>query len=384
MFESLYPGDDIWEKFGIPPMSTLFPEILGVEGGLDPPGIVPSRVMGGRHDCMWAGTCSHGHHQRPCCEAKTKTEPPEPVVAVTVSVRRSLLRTNRNRTRSASPRPETPSESEEEECSPVLVGVCDQEDLSVVVSATEVTGQIGRTNCEPPKSVTPVPPETPVPSYCSDHSYHINKSSVTLENLGVQTPSDSEEEIDVVSVVDREKHTTLPTNPSARDRQQLQLTVASAIKHRGSRGRKRNVEATSAVAAPPQPPLTSEKRPHKRKRARDESGGFNDKRREHNDMERQRRIDLRECIVNLRQMVPTIEKNERAAKVLILKEATKYVRGIIAEREELLRIKQEERHRQAMLKLRVKELRVQLRDAKMRSSAAANDKSPRKKRMGSR
>ncbi|KAJ4448897.1 hypothetical protein ANN_00289 [Periplaneta americana] len=186
MFESLYPADDIWEKFDIPPM-TLFPELSGVEGSLEPPRVVPSHVMGGRHDCMWAGTCSSGQHQRQCCEPEPE---PEPVVAVTVTLRRSLLRTNRNRARSTSPRPETPSESEEEECSSVFSSVCDQEDLSVAVSVSEVTGQISRTKCET-KSVSPVPPQSPLPSYYTDHSYHLSKTAVTLENLGVQTPSDS-------------------------------------------------------------------------------------------------------------------------------------------------------------------------------------------------
>jgi len=48
---------------------------------------------------------------------------------------------------------------------------------------------------------------------------------VDVNGLGVQTPSDSEEEIDVVSVGDK----NLPTNPSAKDRRALQTTVAHKI-----------------------------------------------------------------------------------------------------------------------------------------------------------
>jgi hypothetical protein len=195
MYDSLYPADDIWDKFDIPPVSLCSELLLAADGMMEQPQVVPSHVMGGRHDCMWAGTCSSGKHQRRCCV-------PEPVVAVTVTVRpvkasRSLLRTNRAKAPAASPRPETPSESEEDE-SPVCGAVCDNEDLSVAVSVSEVTGQVMRTRSE---FKTLSPPPSPVPAFYTDHSYHISKSTVTLDHLGVQTPSDSGEYLCSCSVM---------------------------------------------------------------------------------------------------------------------------------------------------------------------------------------
>lgn len=187
MYESLYPADDIWDKFDIPPVSQYSELLLAVEGAMEEPEVVPSHVMGGRHDCMWAGTCSSGKHQRPCFAV-------DPVVAVTLTVRsvkssRSILRTTRTKAPTTSPRPDTPSESEEDE-SPVCGAVCDNEDLSVAVSVSEFTGQVMRTRSE---FKTLSPPPSPAYAFYTDHSYHISKNAVTLDNLGVQTPSDSGE-----------------------------------------------------------------------------------------------------------------------------------------------------------------------------------------------
>lgn len=187
MCDKLYPSDEIWDKFGIPNAYSWSHTVFAVAGMMERPQVVPSHVMAGRHDCMWSGTCSSGKHQKQCYVI-------EPVVAVTVTVRpvkssRSLLRTNRAKAPTTSPRPETPSESEEDE-SPVCGTVCDNEDLSVAVSVSEVTGQVMRTRSE---FKTLSPPPSPVPAFYTDHSYHISKSPVMLDRLGVQTPSDSGE-----------------------------------------------------------------------------------------------------------------------------------------------------------------------------------------------
>ncbi|PNF25842.1 hypothetical protein B7P43_G11139 [Cryptotermes secundus] len=359
--DSMYPGNEVWEKFEFPPMSSDWEGEFDLEAATEEPQVVPSHVMGGRHDCMWSGICSSEKHKKPCYAV-------DPVVAVTLRVRpvkssRSLLRTTRAKAPTTSPRPDTPSESEEDE-PPVWIGeVCDNEDLSVSVSVSEVTGQILRTGSE---FKTLSPPPSPARAFYTDHSYHISKSAVTLDNLGVQTPSDSEEEIDVVSVVDREKLTTLPTNPTARDRQQLQRTVASAIHQRASRGHKR-------------PSSDDEKRSYKRRRAGEDGEDSSERRNQHNDMERKRRVDMRDAISNLRKLVPAVSDNKRAAKVLILNEAAAYCRQLHAVGEHMSRAREELYRRQKVLSARLKELRVQ--NAKIRGSV---EKSPRKKRMGSR
>jgi hypothetical protein len=176
----------------------------------------------------------------------------------------------------------------------------------------------------------------------------------------------AEEEIDVVSVVDREKLTTLPTNPSARDRQQLQRTVASAIQQRASRVHKR-------------PASDEVKRSYKRRRALEDGEDSSERRSQHNDMERKRRIDMRDAISKLRKLVPTVADNKRAAKVLILNDAAAYCRQLHVVGEHMSLFKEELCNRQRELSARLRELRVQ--NAKIRCSV---DKSPPKKRMGSR
>ncbi|XP_061668941.1 N-myc protein isoform X1 [Syngnathoides biaculeatus] len=63
-----------------------------------------------------------------------------------------------------------------------------------------------------------------------------------------------------------------------------------------------------------------------------------ERRRNHNILERQRRNDLRSSFLTLRDHVPELAHNEKAAKVLILKKATEYVSSL--DREEL-RLQQE-------------------------------------------
>ncbi|KAL0965073.1 hypothetical protein UPYG_G00276420 [Umbra pygmaea] len=53
-----------------------------------------------------------------------------------------------------------------------------------------------------------------------------------------------------------------------------------------------------------------------------------ERRRNHNILERQRRNDLRSSFLTLRDHVPELERNEKAAKVLILKKAAEYVSSL--------------------------------------------------------
>ncbi|RVE55755.1 hypothetical protein OJAV_G00229370 [Oryzias javanicus] len=63
-----------------------------------------------------------------------------------------------------------------------------------------------------------------------------------------------------------------------------------------------------------------------------------ERRRNHNILERQRRNDLRSSFLTLRDHVPELAHNEKAAKVLILKKATEYVSSLEVEE---LRLQQE-------------------------------------------
>ncbi|XP_043920750.1 N-myc proto-oncogene protein [Protopterus annectens] len=76
-----------------------------------------------------------------------------------------------------------------------------------------------------------------------------------------------------------------------------------------------------------------------------------ERRRNHNILERQRRNDLRSSFLTLRDHVPELVKNEKAAKVVILKKATEYVHSLHAEEHRLLLDKEKlETRQQELLK----------------------------------
>ncbi|XP_058063281.1 uncharacterized protein LOC131213282, partial [Anopheles bellator] len=79
-------------------------------------------------------------------------------------------------------------------------------------------------------------------THVGDHSYTRPKGHFNMNDLGVQTPSESEEEIDVVSIGDK----NLPTNPTARDRRALQSTVASKIRKQQAAASSRHAASGSA------------------------------------------------------------------------------------------------------------------------------------------
>ncbi|XP_045160416.1 transcriptional regulator Myc-A-like [Mercenaria mercenaria] len=226
-------------------------------------------------------------------------------------------------------------------------------------------------------------------------------SQTRVHNLGIETPSDSEEEIDVVTV-----------------EKQLQVTVPSKRKYRSDEECSPNSEQnrgtkTVTLTIGPKPgfttqtltkctsvrprvdcptdvhnyslPVTSLKRVHSypsspithksKKLKRDisipsdlrkvaqklkssmgscsrnssdseemcESG----KRTQHNVLERKRRTDLKNSFFHLRDSVPELEGQERAPKVVILRKASQYINRLIEEQKrqeretEQLKIKKE-------------------------------------------
>ncbi|XP_066992253.2 myc proto-oncogene protein [Anabrus simplex] len=274
---------------------------------------------------------------------------------------------------------------------------------SMAVSVSEVTGQV----CRPVEKPQVVIKTEKTDAFFSDHSYHLSKGSVKMENLGVQTPSDSEEEIDVVSVGEKQTggrggvngSTTLPTNPSASDRQQLQLTVASAISAASRQHQPNSIpvrisigDRTVSVRTVPADSLfdTDKKRKsvssrgpskgvkrtkyqyhhrlqHHKSGRRGGSRGTSDsepdsceKRSLHNDMERQRRIDLRNLVEGLRVLVPEVEDKKRAAKVVILKEAATYCHKLREQNKALTSQVSDLQKEQERLRARVSHLRRQV------------------------
>ncbi|KAM7119690.1 LOW QUALITY PROTEIN: N-myc proto-oncogene protein [Ciconia maguari] len=181
---------------------------------------------------------------------------------------------------------------------------------------------------------------------------------------------DEEEEIDVVTVEKRRsssnkavttltitvrpKNTTFPT---VRTQQNELILKRCAPIHQ-----QHNYAAPSPYMesedAPPQKKLKTEvPRPvkptiqpkSKSSSPRNSDSEDSERRRNHNILERQRRNDLRSSFLTLRDHVPELVKNEKAAKVVILKKATEYVHSLQAEEQKLLLEKEKLQARQQQL-----------------------------------
>lgn len=260
-------------------------------------------------------------------------------------------------------------------------------------------------------------------THVGDHSYTRPKDRYHLTGLGVQTPSDSEEEIDVVSIGEK----NLPTNPTPRDRRALQNRVAHKIARKQSQTvppahhhRRRHSDdgyashqsapssashsspgksygyspnyltpASSTTISGSNTPLpgssgssNSRKRPSKddrngknrhhqhRSKKQRVPGGKSiaravesseeletlEKRNLHNDMERQRRIGLKNLFEELKRQIPNLRDKERAPKVNILREAATLCTRLNREQEQLNAL----RKQQQRLYARVRQLRTSL------------------------
>ncbi|XP_067913736.1 N-myc proto-oncogene protein-like [Heterodontus francisci] len=55
----------------------------------------------------------------------------------------------------------------------------------------------------------------------------------------------------------------------------------------------------------------------------------------HNVLKRQRRNEVKHCLLALRDEVPELSKNDKASKVVILRKATEYVNRLKAEQQKL-------------------------------------------------
>ncbi|XP_061560894.1 N-myc protein isoform X2 [Phycodurus eques] len=83
-----------------------------------------------------------------------------------------------------------------------------------------------------------------------------------------------------------------------------------------------------------------------------------ERRRNHNILERQRRNDLRSSFLTLRDHVPELAHNEKAAKVLILKKATEYVSSLDREERRLQQEKVRLQARRQQLMRRLEQART--------------------------
>ncbi|KAL0978867.1 hypothetical protein UPYG_G00176830 [Umbra pygmaea] len=195
--------------------------------------------------------------------------------------------------------------------------------------------------------------------------------------------SDSEEEIDVVTV----KRTASASSQSADESRRQQR----ALKRRHLEIQLQHNYAAPCPASPlrTEPSSTTSGSHHKRSRASEslrhhhhsssgrssrhhhhsshhhsssskQSADVEDeeeRRHTHNVMERQRRNELKNCFLRLRDNVPELSNNDKASKVVILKRARDSIRGLELEGQRLNNKRDKLREHQEQLKIKLQQLR---------------------------
>lgn len=268
------------------------------------------------------------------------------------------------------------------------------------------------TACVAPDEVFPM--ETPAASNIGGVM-----SMTRVHSLGIETPSDSEEEIDVVNVPIAEKHlqSTVPTkrklyrsddedssSSSGSEHSYSPRTVTVSYEHRKGLIAQTVTKCNNVQTRVDCPtdvhnyslPVTSVKRMHSypsspvthksKKLKRDicvpsdlrkvaqklkssvgscSSRNSSDseeicevgKRTQHNVLERKRRTDLKNSFFHLRDSVPELEGQERAPKVVILRKASQYITRLIEE---------QKRQEREMEQLKIKKEKLRRHLAKLR------------------
>ncbi|XP_033645050.1 myc protein [Asterias rubens] len=252
-----------------------------------------------------------------------------------------------------------------------------------------------------PSSGVMLPPLVPASEYgssdCVDPSavfpYPLSETRLDLFSSGTNTPSDSEEEIDVVTV--EKKHHSVHKINTTRPYHKQSTKVRHQHHHRPISvalvGSKRGRPSTATILSIPIKKLKTEGNLEEVKQilqksnlirsssgsSRGSSRGCSrnssqpssqpsshpssdsedtEKRACHNVLERKRREDLRTSFLLLRDEVPELGTCDRAAKVVILKKATDYVSSL-RDREETLRMDMAtEKNRNLQLRRRLEAL----------------------------
>ncbi|XP_026204269.1 myelocytomatosis oncogene homolog [Anabas testudineus] len=204
--------------------------------------------------------------------------------------------------------------------------------------------------------------------------------------LSTYSSSDSEEEIDVVTVVRcPSSPSPLPSLADLSARQQKREEEQRALQRHHI---EIQLQHNYAAPCPASPPPSSSSSSNKRSRGSDGSSRFHhssrssssssssssryshhssrnstetedeeERRRTHNVMERQRRNELKNCFMRLRDNVPELLNNDKASKVVILKKARDCIYGLENEGHRLKTKKDKLRAKQEELKARLAQLR---------------------------
>ncbi|XP_029006489.1 myelocytomatosis oncogene homolog [Betta splendens] len=198
--------------------------------------------------------------------------------------------------------------------------------------------------------------------------------------LSTYSSSDSEEEIDVVTVVRcPSRPSPLPSLDDLSARQQKREEEQRALqRHNFEIQLQHNYAAPCPASPPPSNKRTrgdgsarfhhssrssssssssSSRYSHHSSRNSMETEDEEERRRTHNVMERQRRNELKNCFMRLRDNVPELLCNDKASKVVILKKARDCIYGLENEGHRLQTKKERLRAKQEELKARLQRLR---------------------------
>ncbi|XP_054288509.1 transcriptional regulator Myc-2-like [Macrosteles quadrilineatus] len=390
------------------------------------------------HDCMWGGQCCNKEFQRTTVGPVPKPQPPPPAPVVPTSIpkpvttpgvlithsankvvtivpasERTEVRTVKpesrslllNRTTVTPPKPSVPTHTPAyTNTTPVKRELptpqnsrpdtpqSEDDDLAPIPIDPHNTTSVFRSALEAittPKAWEPeVPPQT-------DHNYDVSsKKNIRPEELGVVTPSDSEEdeEIDVVSLSERSSSSSsrssscggnLPNRPTRRDQRHLEEITTSllsaseavsrklkashqVVRQHHQHKRKKYISESSDSDSDYDEPVYKYSRQTKRQKStptrRKKNPRFGEeedqeKRDLHNNMERMRRIDLRNSFEELKTLVPSLVGKDRAAKVVILRDAASYCQELSAESQSKYMQVQALRKEQERLRAMVSSLR---------------------------
>uniref|UniRef100_A0A7N8YHB7 MYCN proto-oncogene, bHLH transcription factor n=1 Tax=Mastacembelus armatus TaxID=205130 RepID=A0A7N8YHB7_9TELE len=208
---------------------------------------------------------------------------------------------------------------------------------NVCVKAPEVVSRSSVSECVDPTVVFPFPVN-------KKNGNRDSSGTVNTSTTHESAPSDSEEEeeIDVVTV-EKRRSTTNKASPMTSGTVTISVHPKSQdliLKRSSVHQQQHNYAAPSPYASDddPAPPPKNKRSASGDSSPRGSDSEDSERRRNHNILERQRRNDLRSSFLTLRDHVPELAHNEKAAKVLILKKATEYVSSLETEE---MRLQQE-------------------------------------------
>ncbi|XP_071348058.1 transcriptional regulator Myc-like [Trachinotus anak] len=343
------PGEDIWKKFELLPTPPLSPsrrpslsdvplsaadhlEAVSdlLDGDCNPSAaFLQSFII---QDCMWSSSFADA----------TKLER-------VVSERLALLRSRRDSSTTSSSSSNT---NEESRAADQLVGG------SQVNAAYLQDLHTAATDCIDPSVVFPY---TTLSEKSADGAAMGVGSELCLDSPPFSS-SDSEseeeeegaeedEEIDVVTVDRRKVSRRSDPSPLVLKRSHVSIHQHNYAAQQPELPAMKRVKSEISCSAPRQSGGRRCWSPRS-------DGEDDDKRRTHNVLERQRRSELKMSFLALRDEIPSVANNDKAAKVVILKRATEFITEIREDERKLLTMKEELRKRSKELKHRLEQLRT--------------------------